>query len=78
MKCPTPCDLCGDPTDLADLNFHIPGHCQCSLNDRCVHGICDDCVDELDDIDTEDDDLDIDDEDEDEDGWTYEDGVLQT
>ena len=42
MKCPTPCEACGEITELDALHFHS-AYCDCSPFGGCQHGLCDEC-----------------------------------
>mgnify|MGYP007071566293 CR=1 FL=1 len=44
MRCPTPCDVCGELEELDRLTFNTD-HCNCK--DGCTHGVCLECMNEL-------------------------------
>ena len=41
MRCPTPCYLCSELTELDDLQFNTS---VCYCPDGCTHGICWECM----------------------------------
>jgi hypothetical protein len=48
MKCPVPCDVCGEIIELDAAHFQT-NYCGCRGMDSCTHGVCDQCLDDYED-----------------------------
>lgn len=42
MEEPCTCEICGEITELRDMNFYVKTFCHC-VYESCTHGLCDRC-----------------------------------